>query len=343
MHCRATADSSRFCFLPAFVPIFAGVLPMPCRPRPRGFTLIELLVVIAIIAILIALLLPAVQQAREAARRTQCKNVMKQWGLALHNYHDTHNTLPQGAMGLNSPATNHANNLSFHIHLLPFVDQAPLYNQFNLNRFYDDNSTPPLSNINLKDVTFEIMFCPSGRTRDQKDDGNDDYTLHYYGVAGAKGPRPAPLTGQYAFNGTLPTGDHGGVVVNGVLTRNRNFRFRDVTDGLSNTFLMGEISAQNQTGWTHSYRPWIQGANTAADNAAMYCCKNVAYPIGPSGYTGGNASRLFNDVRFGSQHEGGAHFLLGDGTVRFVSENIDFATYQAAASREDQEAYQINQ
>jgi len=106
--------------------------------RRSGFTLIELLVVIAIIAILIALLLPAVQQAREAARRSQCKNNLKQWGLAIHNYHDTFNKLPIGAMGYNNPlAHGPANNLSMHVRLLPYVDQAPLYNQFDFSLHYN--------------------------------------------------------------------------------------------------------------------------------------------------------------------------------------------------------------
>ena len=124
----------------------------------RGFTLIELLVVIAIIAILIALLLPAVQQAREAARRTQCKNMLKQWGLALHNYHDTHNRLPYGCMGL-ANSTPPTNNFGFHVLLLPYIDQAPLYNQFNFSVHY--NTAP---NLDLKLQKTPLHFCPSART-----------------------------------------------------------------------------------------------------------------------------------------------------------------------------------
>lgn len=119
--------------------------------------------------------------------------------------------------------------------------------------------------------------------------------------------------------------------------------FRDCTDGLSNTFLMGEISGETAPGWALSWRDWTQGAsNTPTGGNASYASKNVVYPISRySGYNGGNVTRLFNDVRFSSQHVGGAHFLMGDGTVRFISENIDFATYQAAASRGDAESLSL--
>ncbi len=300
--------------------------------RHAGFTLIELLVVIAIIAILIALLLPAVQQAREAARRTQCKNNLKQWGLALHNYHDTHNTFPQGTMGLNNNNTsNPVNNFPFHVHLLPFLDQAPLYNQFNPAKFYD-----VAPNQALRNQRFEMLFCPSAIIRDRQSDTiTQGYTVHYYGVAGPKGPKPAPLTGNWNHEGNTTT-DHGGIALTGLLHRNRHYSFRDITDGSSNTLVIGEVSeARPPSGWSGSYRPWIQGASNANANVASYCCKNVTHPIGNSGYNGGNASRLFNDVRFGSNHSGGAQFLLSDGSVHFISENIDFATYQAAASRDD--------
>ncbi|HET6422555.1 MAG TPA: DUF1559 domain-containing protein, partial [Planctomycetaceae bacterium] len=121
--------------------------------------------------------------------------------------------------------------------------------------------------------------------------------------------------------------------------------FRDCTDGLSNTLLMGEISGEHATGWNRNYRDWTQGANSnVGGGTASYASKNVTFPISRySGWTSNNASRLFNDVRFCSQHVGGAHFLMGDGTVRFISENVDFATYQAAASRGDGESQQLGQ
>jgi len=303
----------------------------------KGFTLIELLVVIAIIAVLVALLLPAVQQAREAARRSSCKNNLKQWGLALHNYHDTHRKFPMGAMGFqnNNPAP--ANNLSFHVRLLPFIDQTPLYNQFNFSLHY--NTAP---NQAQRDESFALLHCPSARQRDrQPASTNEGYTPHYYGVAGAKGPLPAPATGNYPHSGNTDT-DHGGTATNGILHRNSSYGMKDVLDGTSNTFIMGEISSKPNPGWGNSYRAWIQGANTDQPGVANYACKNIRHPIGPSGYNGNNPGRLFSDVRFGSNHTGGAHFLFADGSVRFVSENIDFQTYQAAATKDEGETLQIN-
>ncbi len=304
----------------------------------RGFTLIELLVVIAIIAILIALLLPAVQQAREAARRTQCKNMLKQWGLALHNYHDTFNTLPQGATAIAGNNANGPANFTFHVMLLPYIEQANLYALFNFNVGYSNNNTAlnNPTNVSLNTRSTPLHFCPSARILDQFSNVAQQYTIHYLGVAGAKGPKPVAVGGgNYEMQNATAnfSTDHGNFAINGVLTLNRHFGFRDITDGLSNTLMMGEASAQPGAGWASSWRPWIQGASSNANNGAMYGCKNVRWPIGPTGYNGNNAARLYNDVRFGSQHTGGAQFLLGDGTVRFVSENIDFATYQALASR----------
>lgn len=307
----------------------------------RGFTLIELLVVIAIIAILIALLLPAVQQAREAARRTECKNKLKQWGLGLHNYHDTHSIFPQGAMGL--AVTGPENNHPWSVHVLPFVDQAPLYNQFNLSLHYNDTSGSP-SNQSLRNEEFSLLHCPSARTRDRQPASTaEGWTIHYYGVAGAKGAQAAPNTGNYPHWGNN-TSNHGGAAQSGILYLNSNMRMRDIIDGTSNTFLVGEISSRQNTasGWSNSYRAWTQGA-TSGGGFASYACKNVQWAIGPSGWQSGNSNRLFNDVRFGSNHVGGAQFLLADGSVTFVSENIDLDTYKAVASRDEGLTRQLNQ
>lgn len=320
----------------------------------KAFTLIELLVVIAIIAILIALLLPAVQQAREAARRTECKNILKQWGLALHNYHDTYNSLPAAGFSVTAgtpPNPGQHNRFSFHVRVLPFLDQTPLYNQFDMSRFYND--TP---NFALKRSTIPVLHCPSALLSDRTADSetvtygatnnqtHSPVSVHYLGVAGAKGFLPGSTTAYYASLPAVPnlTSDHGGLATNGLLTRNVSSRFSDCTDGLSNTFLMGEASANAASGWNRTFRAWTQGVSTNDNSTAMYASKNITHQIGSNtGWRSNTAGSLYNDSRFGSQHVGGTHFLMGDGTVRFVSENIDFATYQGAASRDGAESMQI--
>lgn len=315
------------------------------KMRRQGFTLIELLVVIAIIAVLIALLLPAVQQAREAARRSDCKNKLKQWGIALHNYHDTHVTLPAASMGVapvgTSPNRIH-NNFSFQVLLLPFLDQATLHAKFDFNMFYSDG--PATGNPARMTEQAPVFFCPSARSQDRFADGSTvNFTLHYYGVAGAKGTRPLPLTGTYPHFGNTTT-DHGGSSTTGMLCRGLNFNFRDVTDGLSNTLMMGEISSEKDPAFPNNfYRPWTQGTSSGDGATAMYGSKNVAWqPSRYSGWQGSNASRLFNDVRFSSQHVGGTHFVMGDGAVRFINATVDYAAYQSSATRGENETYKID-
>ena len=291
------------------------------RSRLKGFTLIELLVVIAIIAILIALLLPAVQQAREAARRTQCKNNLKQWGLALHNYHDVYKKFPIGSMALNITGPEHR--MPWIIPALPFIDQANLFANFDMSLHY--NTAP---NQAQRNETFDGMHCPSARTRDRKPFAEaEGWTTHYYGVAGAKGPKPGG--GTFSHSGNV-TGTHGGSSTNGILYRNSDTAIRHVTDGTSNTLMVGEISSKPVG--SNSYRAWIQGSSGDTAGAAHYTTKNVARGIGPAGWSN-STTRRFGDVRFGSNHTGGAQFLLADGSVRFVSENVDFNTYQALATR----------
>lgn len=309
------------------------------KSRTRGFTLIELLVVIAIIAILVALLLPAVQQAREAARRTQCKNNLKQWGLALHNYHDTFNIFPMGAMGLDALANVRptGNNLGWHVMTLPQMEQSALYAQFDFNVLYNTGA-----NLALRDLKFDALFCPSARTRNQQPSNTaEGWTVHYYGVAGAKDAvettRKYPMQNNAAPRPNFDT-DHGGVAVTGVLYRNSNTRMRDIVDGTTNTLIVGEISGSPfNDGGNNPHRAWVQGASNGGNGVAMYACKNVRWGIGQARYASGNVNYLFNDQRFGSNHTGGAQFLLGDGSVKFVSQNIDFNLYQALATRDQGE------
>ena len=312
----------------------------PAARRHRGFTLVELLVVIAIIGILIALLLPAVQAAREAARRTQCLNNLKQVGLALHNYHTTHNTLPPGGMS--------DNELSYVVMLLPYLEQKPLYDRFDFTTgtYYirpTGSSNTSNGKIEHSLVRLDMLLCPScSKERSNlsargsnwlerippNSGGEDPFTTHYVGIMGPLGTNPA--TGlEYGW--TDRSNRYGGYATDGVLQKNSRVRFEDVKDGTSNTFALGEISWNDY----EKFRTWIRGSTLSG--TAMGCAKNVREPIN-TGLPYGN----FNDGAFGSEHPGGTHFALCDGSVTFVSESVDHAVYLSTASRYGQEVETVH-
>jgi prepilin-type N-terminal cleavage/methylation domain-containing protein len=283
----------------------------------RGFTLIELLVVIAIIAILIALLLPAVQQAREAARRSQCKNNLKQLGLALHNYHEQAGTMPSGWIGVD-PATRRPdveglNGFGWGTMILPSLDQAPLYNTFNFFVGINDplNLTPRTANMTL-------YRCPS-------DTGPQRWTI----LDESDGTTPLAELSLGNYVGSYGTGElhdcegqpspfvcHG----NGVFAHNSKIRFADMTDGVSTTILVGERRTDVTQGWHSTWTGVIAGGEEAAVRI-----------LGVSDHTPNHPDNHFDD--FSSHHVGGAHFLLGDGAVRFIGQNIDLGVYQHLATR----------
>ncbi|HEY4262407.1 MAG TPA: DUF1559 domain-containing protein, partial [Schlesneria sp.] len=282
--------------------------------RRAGFTLIELLVVIAIIAVLIALLLPAVQQAREAARRTQCKNNLKQLGLALHNYHDSFNMLP-----LEDPVCS-GKRWSWIPMILPYVDQGPLYNSFDFNQ-----ASWQGTNFQYLQKTFPAFLCPSDAlSAPLREEENfaaptwivaqADYSAVIGDYINGTGVGNAPAYGNTACY----------VQPRGMISRfASSARLRDVTDGLSNTFAVGETI----------------GALCITQSWATENFGTTAHPINfmnasliSSIPTGANP-RWDESIGFRSYHVGGAHFLMGDGSVKFVSENIDGTNYRALASR----------
>lgn len=293
------------------------------RRRTVGFTLIELLVVIAIIAVLIALLLPAVQQAREAARRTQCKNNLKQFGLALHSYHETLSRIPAGLI--------HLNEWGWNTMLLPYFDQAPLYNLLasTAGKSYPagtpaigfsahmESFTPP----NALSSTLTMCRCPS-------DSGPALVNLtDFYG----SGTEPYGKSNYPAVQGTDSTNPIDGAFpwydLAGGPPASRNFR--DFTDGLSNSFLVGERQSPLLVNglYTGGDAIWAGVVDYGDDNAGV--C-NSTFPINLR-TTSSNTQTL----AFGSLHTGGSHFLMGDGAVRFVSENISRTTYANLASIND--------
>tara|TARA_R110002095_G_scaffold80197_1_gene68874 strand:+ start:1360 stop:2229 length:870 start_codon:yes stop_codon:yes gene_type:complete len=278
--------------------------------QKRGFTLIELLVVIAIIAILIALLLPAVQQAREAARRSQCKNNLKQVGLALHNYHDTHKIFPYGYTTKDygvavAPATD-ANNsdlrLGWSMFLLPYVDQTNLYNFLGSNGAFDAPrwylQPALLSDPGAKSIV-PVFICPSDRMEGLNSD------LGNYGKSNYKGVGYHDTT-AYIFG-----------------QESNRTRMRDIADGTSNTFIVGEAT-------TNGFRLgalWI-GTYSTGDTAIVM--RTTADD--PALLINGTSSSAFS-----SAHEGGAHFLFADGKVQFISENIDGSLYTWLGQKEDEQ------
>ncbi len=307
-----------------------------CR-RPSGFTLIELLVVIAIIAVLIALLLPAVQQAREAARRTQCKNNLKQIGLAIHNYHDTFIKFPGNGM-----QTGWGHN--WIVSILPYADQAPLYNNWQFNGadsgWHGDGPVggPNAANYDGKQIPW--MICPSNPIptfMSRFPTGPCLPAPSYFGVQGA-----APL-GNYqpAVNTdwVQAVGDWGITSRAGLILNNTCATMRDCTDGLSNTIIVGEESnfTQNAAGTTkgdarpgatwgwamgcHStWGPWVGGGGVTtiryAPNSRSLGLEGVIH----------TTEHQRSNTPLNSAHVGGVHVLLGDGTVRFISENINMPT-----------------
>jgi prepilin-type N-terminal cleavage/methylation domain-containing protein len=294
------------------------------RVDRNGFTLIEVLVVIGVVGVLLALLLPAIQQARETARRGQCANNIRQLGLALHNYHDAHEVFPPGAIL--------SNELSWHVFVLPMLDQGTLYSQFNFDQ--GQYFAAAVNNKNNPHGLTKVpqYLCPSGtheRSLTSADavDGQKTYTTHYYGIMGPRGDNPTGGTYELAPG-------YGPFSVHGILGYESSKGFTDITDGASATFVVGEISWNDANG----YRTWVRGVN----GNPMSGAKNVLHPINTVFYGGtyrddGNASG-FNDISLGSEHPGGTHVLMGDGAVRFVSETVDMVLYKNTASIDGGEA-----
>ena len=340
----------------------------------RAFTLIELLVVIAIIAVLIALLLPAVQQAREAARRTQCKNNLKQWGLAMHNYCDTQGVIPNTDTWLFG--------WSWDYKILPYIDQANLFNRMNLQDSPQCNSQQF-----VHEAQIPMMLCPSdsfnpmtsvGRSfttracTDGSGNNGSGYTIqgmvYNYRLSAGDGYICGDTTG-YTTTGTFGAGgcnngpalkingchnettstapcstpgvDYGGGPNHrGFYDYNnvgrRPIRIRDVIDGLSNTIYMGEVARV----------AIVDNAQGQFDVWSAGVIRNFSYTSLPINFR--LKQSLQQGFRFDlstrsrgyhSLHSGGAQFVMADGSVRFLPESIDMRTYNAMGSRAGGETF----
>ncbi len=304
---------------------------MRVSTRRTGFTLIELLVVIAIIAILIALLLPAVQQAREAARRTQCKNNLKQLGLALHNYHDTFNRFPPGTISRSGSRFGGPEWPYFLHFLLPNMDQTAVYNELSS----DWGRPAPWINAAAWPVTLRgalgALQCPSD------------------GLGGAVkmsgGSVPLPSSNYLGFFSGVNDGQThlDALPTRTVFGVNRGAGFRDILDGSSNTMVIAEYltgTSDDWRGWFYTNRAGAQYMHATNPPNSKAPDNLLAYPAACTASTNlplmnlpcvpdGNTDNNFATSR--SRHVGGSQVLLGDGAIRFVSENISLTTWQNLA------------
>jgi len=331
---------------------------MSTRRAGRGFTLVELLVVIAIIGILIALLLPAVQAAREAARRSQCSNNLKQIGLALHNYHGATNAFPIGAKSQRG-GWGH----SWFVGVLPYVETTALYSRFD---FISDNNgwlwQPAQSNFQLcNGVKISWMLCPSSNYPEFQDSGSGcmQTAATYVGISGAvrelgftQDNRQRPCCGCCGNPGETD----GMLSGSGVLVENTSIKIGDLTDGTSNTIMVGEISAYGYTDATRINKTadlrgsvphgWVMGGSDQTVIAGDYStwgaqdrvfnCTTIRYPIGTNimGLPGIGWNHGANNPLV-SNHPGGAQAAVGDGSVRFLSETTELNLLKALAVRDD--------
>jgi len=348
--------------------------------KRRGFTLVELLVVIAIIGILVGLLLPAVQAAREAARRMSCSNNLKQFGLALHNYESAHKSFPTGSFPHQAPGWgNTFSQGSQLVKLLPFVEQAPLFNLLNFSNIPiigtpghpGGGISAQMSNfgyghqawVTVAPAPFQldlpIFRCPSDPYTNLPTQSNANYTLSMGNQNMPDGGRcPGPIVtipGQNGNNlGTNSSAGHGdigasasGSNISGVTSRFGQWsaRLRDLTDGTSNVIAMGEYRPRcgdhpQYFTWSHWNGAWM--ATTAPIN--QNTCGGEG--LGKDDTTGGaedcNHFRTWNmSMGFKSLHTGGAQFVLGDGSVHFIPATIDYMTYQRLGDRRDGQVVSI--
>ena len=317
--------------------------PSPFRLPPSAFTLVELLVVITIIGILIALLLPAVQAAREAARRLQCGNNLKQAGLAMHNYHTALGSFPSGIMpwweGVPLPGPQYQA-FGWSLYILPYVEQQSLdavFAKYDYGSYMDGTDTPYFMVPELFKAganQISTYQCPSNPQcpdlcpdKNNQSNGpctvqsqNDDCDNQDFGITSYAG-----VTDSVEFQLSLGTSITGQVKSqkegDGVLLNGSHVRVRDITDGTSNTLMVGEMTGCGSG--THRCLNWVRWNVNDTGNG-----------INGPGTMPGDKTCSDLHAGFSSYHPGGCHFLFCDGSVHFLSENIDAAMLRYLTTRD---------
>lgn len=298
-------------------------------PQRRAMTLVELLVVIAIIGALVAMLLPAVQMSREAARKTTCQNNLRQIGLAVQNFEQAHRQLPPGGIW----EKNGRHGGSVYVHLLPMLEETGLYQIFDLKSQNVDDTTLLGTDKRADATSIDILICPS----DDRQTEYDGRVAHNYSAS--RGPTEvwwnsdclcdypwadmalAPIDDPHNFAGPFTR----------VGTRER---LQAITDGLSKTIFFGEVRPQCSE---HSRNGWV-----ASNNGNGYCTTLIPINFDTCDDTSLDPCRRScnwnTEVGFKSAHLGGAYFLFGDGSVRFIAEAIDHLSYQFLGAKNDGQA-----
>ncbi len=269
------------------------------QTRPSaGFTVIELLITCAIIATIFTLLLPAMQKARSQARKQQCMNNLKQLGLAMHNYHDVHIVFPP-AWIRKTPYAQSPSAWGWQVSILPYVEQAPLYNEIAQDCPFDEGAFEQVERETLQQE-LKVFRCPADTTPASNAMRGGWGASNYSANFGSEPvPRLLPLTGSMYWPGAEATR----TATNGIYWWNSSVKFRDVLDGTSHTFMLGERCITSQAGiW-----PGVR-SNSAETDAVTDTSPGNEINSGPNA--------------FSSLHPGGAHFVICDGSVRFINENI---------------------
>ncbi|MCC6510444.1 MAG: DUF1559 domain-containing protein [Pirellulaceae bacterium] len=300
-----------------------------------AFTLVELLVVIAIIGILVGLLLPAVQSAREAARRMQCQNNLKQIGLALHNYHDTVRKFPASfyrAWPTTLGGTFGTPGWGWGTMILPHIEQTALYNALDVNRStLNNNAAAKL----LAQTPLPTYRCPSDSGTPQNANRANFATSNYMAVFGALYDQAAPSAGALVYGSREKAGT-------GCFSPNSAVRMGDIIDGTSNTVMVGEMNygpngVKRADGTLNPYNGgiWVGTPNDPLNTSNVSCQLSLCGEAAGANARFRKINTPFSSNAFSSAHVGGAQFVFGDGSVRFVSQNGDGVMIDRIADRDD--------
>ncbi len=336
---------------------------MLCAPaKRRGFTLVELLVVIAIIGILVSLLLPAVQAAREAARRIQCSNNLKQYGLACHNYHDTHKVFPPGGTWNVNLSTDWNQRtrprIGWQVRILPFMEQQPTFDKLNM-LLYEAWATPipktGVPNALAREHQMPYAMCPSDSSMDFRGVWAQSSYVGSLGsqlTPSANGSCNIWTTANVHYEHPQGASGHGNEVrtdrISGMFSRlGMVIDMADVSDGTSNTIMVGEYlnaCTDHTAGWWNFNGGGNAHSSTSVPMNTMTTCVDsqqqaidLRYPQ-PQCFAKNNWNLSWG---FRSEHPTGAQFLFADGSVQFIPDNIDYFTYQYLGGRRDKHAVQF--